>query len=330
MSSEMPNPNDYFEEFTGKLLRKLGCRIEREPPVGNGLADFHATTPDNDEFYVEATVAEHRPFSNKPTEADVCDKLNDMCSNPGMYCFNAHAQGELSQKLSKKTLLPIKEWIEELSTTEVKRITQTFSYRNETLTIEARDLSTGWTLTINARPRSEDYQGTHAPLLGGIGGGGAVDSAKPLLTAAKAKLRQHKDIPGPLLLAINDFGDFPSERIDVTLALFGWEQGVEKGLSRISSPSVRRQRSLWGNRENTTVSAILLFHELTPRALPHAKVCLYENPWAKYPIPSLLRTSFPHALVEEKQGIQYLRWYPGPRLSSISGYSSRTSTPRRT
>ena len=45
MSSEMPNPNDYFEKFTGELLHKLGCRIENDPPVGNGLADFRATTP---------------------------------------------------------------------------------------------------------------------------------------------------------------------------------------------------------------------------------------------------------------------------------------------
>lgn len=319
MTNETSALDDWFECFTGELLKNLGCRLEKEPCVGRSRPDYHATSPDNDEFYVEATVAKHRPFSDKPTEADVCDKLNAMCNSSGMYRFNAHVEGNLYQSLSEKALLPIKKWIEGLSTAEIRHRSETFTYPSGTPPKDARNPSTEWTVTLIAKPRSETYRGVNSKLLEGIVGGGAVDSVSPLVRAARKKMRQHRGSLGSLMLTINDFGDFPSDCIDVTLALFGWEQEVEQGLSRISPPSGKRQPSLWGNRENTSISAILLFHELTPRTLAHAEVCLYENPWAKYPIPSLLRQSFPHAIVEERQGIQYLRWYPGPRLSSILG-----------
>ena len=322
MSSEMPNPNDNFEEFTGKLLRKLGCRIEREPPVGNGFADFHATTSDNDEFYVEATVAGHRPFSNKPTEADVCDKLNAMCSNPYLYGFIAWAQGELYQKLPEHKLSPIKKWVEDLSTIELKPTSKTFAFPSGTPPKDTENASTNWVLKIMAEPRPEVNRGVPSPPMVGIGGGGAVDSAKPLLTAAKAKVKQHKCIARPLLLTLNDMGDIPSGPLDVALALFGWEQEAEEagvGRIRITRTSGKRMRSLWGTGENSTISAILLFHELTPHTLPYAKVCLYENPQARYPITSWLRQFFPYAVVEEEQEIQYLSWHPGPRLSTALG-----------
>lgn len=324
MSSESTALDDWFECLTGDLLNKLGCQLEKEPCVGKSRPEFLVTTPDNDEFYVEATVVKHRPFSDKPIEADVCEKLNAICTNTGTYWFNAYAEGELSQALSKNALRPIKEWIEGLSATEVNRITQTFSLRNGTFTQDERDLSTGWTVTIIARPRSQAHRGVAAPLLAGIGGGGAVDSAKPLSAAARKKMKQHKGIPGPLLLAVNDFGDFPSERTDVALALFGWEQEAGAGRIRITPSSGKRMPSLWGTGKNSTISAILLFHELTPRTLPYAEVCLYENPQARYPIPSWLRQFFPYAVVEEEQGDQYLRWHPGPRLSSALGIPAQS------
>ena len=324
MNSEMPNPNDYFEEFTGKLLRKLGCRIRKGPPVGNGFADFRATTPDNEEFYVEATVATHAPFTKKSTEDDVCQKLNAMCSNHGLYWFIAWADGELHQKLSKHQLNPIKKWVEELCTVELRDTRQRFDFPSGTHPKDAESASIEWFLTISATPRSEAHRDVPTPLLTNIGRVGFVDSASPLVRAARAKVKQHKSISGPLLLTLNDRGDIPSERLDVARALFGWEQeaGVER--MRITRSSGKRMPSLWGAGENSTISAILLFHELTPHTLHYARVCLYENPQARYPITSWLRQFFPFAVVEEEQGIQYLSWHPGPRLSSALGIPAQS------
>ena len=324
MSSEMPNPNDYFEQFTGDLLTKLGCQIEKEPPVGNGYADFLATTPGAEQFYVEATVAAHAPFSERLSEDDVCRKLNAMCSNSYQYGFIAYAHGELYQELPEHKLRPIKKWVEELSTVELRSTSETFALPSGTPLKDTENASTEWVLTIMAEPRPEVNRGVPSPLLVGIGRVEFVDSASPLIRAARAKVRQHKCIGGPLLLTLNDRGDIPSERIDVALALFGWEQEAGAGRIRIKRSSGRRMRSLWGTGENSTISAILLFHELTPRTLPYAKACLYENPSARHPIPSWLRQFFPYAVVEEEQGNQYLRWHPGPRLSTALGIPAQS------
>ena len=327
MSSETSELSDFFEQFSGELLNKLGCQTVKEPRVGGSRPDYLATTPDNDEFYVEATVAEHRPFSNRPNEADVCDKLNEMCSNPYLYEFIAFAHGELFQKLSEHKLRPIKKWVEELSAVELRPTSETFAFPSGTPPKDTKNASTEWVLKIMAEPRSEAHRGVPSPLLASIGRIDFVDSAAPLIRAARAKVRQHKCIAGPLLLTLNDMGDFPSGQLDVVLALFGWEQESEDagvGRIRITPSSGKRMRSLWGTGKNSTISAILLFHELTPRTLPYAKVCLYENPQARYPIPSWLRQFFPYAVVEEEQGDQYLRWHPGPRLSSVLDIPAQT------
>ena len=324
MSTETTALEDWFECFSGELLKKLGCRLEKEPNVGRSRPDYLATTPDNYEFYVEATVAEHRPFSNKPTEADVCDKLNAMCSNPYPYGFIAYARGELYQNLSVHKLKPIKKWVEELSTVELRPAEKTFTFPSGTPPKTTENFSTEWVLKIMAEPRSDAYRGVPSALLAGTARVDFVDSSLPLLRVARAKVRQHKCIAGPLLLALNDMGDIPSQRLDVALALFGWAQEAGAGRIRITRSCGRRMRSLWGTGENSTISAVLLFHELTPRTLPFAEVCLYENPQARYPITSWLRQFFPYAVVEDEQGIEYLRWHPGPSLSSALGIPAQS------
>ena len=294
------------------------------PQSAMDLRTFALPPPDNDEFYVEATVATHAPFTKKHTEDDVCQKLHAMCSNPCLYWFTAWADGELHQNLAKHQLNPIKEWVEGLSTVELRHTRQRFTLPSGTHPKNVENAFIEWVLTISATPRSKAHRGVPSPLLADIGRVGFVDSALPLVRAVRAKVKQHKCIAGPLLLTLNDMGDIPSGHLDVALALFGWEQeaGVER--IRITPSSGRRMRSLWGTGENSTISAILLFHELTPHTMSYAKVCLYENPQARNPITPWLRQFFPYAIVEEEQGIQYLRWHPGPRLSSALGIPAQS------
>ena len=317
------NLNDYFERFTGKLLRELGCQIiEEQPSVGKKRSDFLAATPSGAEFYVEATVVKHKSLSESPTEIDVCQKLNDMCNFTGFYWFTAHATGELSQEISKKKLRPIKKWIEELSTKEPKSCRNKFVYSKGILLEKSVNPADEWILDIYADPRSENKREIlDHPILAGIARSGAVDPAPPLVRAAKAKRKQHKSVKKPLVLAMNDLGDIPSAPIDVALALFGWEQDVGEGVFGITPPSEKlRRASIWGRRENTTISAILLFHELTPDREAHARLCLYENPWARYPIPIWLKETLPHARIEEKSNTQLLHIPSEQRLSSVRGF----------
>ena len=324
--SEIAEPNNFFERFTGELLVKLGCQTEAHPPVGNGFSDFLATTPSGEGFYVEATVVHPKQFSKRrPPEDDVCEKLNTMCRTTFSYWFVAMADGELYQYLSREDLRPIQGWIEGLSTTELGDASETFVYHSGSPPKNVNEPSREWTLEIHAMPRSEHKRGVPNPILAGIGRSGGVDSQSPIVGAAKAKVKQHRAVRGPLVVAMNDVADFPSDRIDISVALFGWEQSAETGVSRITPPpEYMRMKSIWGAQENKTISAILLFHRLLPHTIPYAEVCLYENPSARYPIPPWLKESFPHAVVEETEGVKFLRWPSEQRLSSVLGIPPET------
>ena len=309
----------FFEEFVGALFDELGCDMESHPPVNGRLSDYFATTPDDESFYIEATVLKPKQFSEpRPTEEDVCRKLDEICQVPYLYWFWASATGELYQYLAKEQLDPIKRWMEGLNTEDIRFQAANFSFASGTPPRGTKAPSEVWEIEIDAMPRSEAKQGIPDVLLAGFGRGGGIDAVSPLINRAREKVKQHKYVEKPVVLAINDMADFPLERIDVSVALFGWEQNAETGVSRITPlREDLRRRSIWGNRENSTISGILLFHRLRPGSIRHANVCLYENPWARHPVPHWLTETLPHAYVEEKQGIQYLYWPPDERLSSI-------------
>ena len=315
----------FFEEFAGALFDELGCHMESHPPVNGRVSDYLATTPDGESFYIEATVLKPKQFSEpRPTEEDVCRKLNEICQVPYLYSFWATASGELYQYIAKEQLDPIKRWMEGLSTEELRSQSAKFRFASGAPPRDAKAPSEIWEIEIDAIPRSEAKRGIPDMLLERFGRGGGIDAVSPLINRAREKVKQHRYVERPVVLAINDMADFPLERIDVSVALFGWEQNAETGVSRITPPREDlKRRSVWGNRENSTISGILLFHRLRPGSLRYANVCLYENPWARHPVPRWLTETLPHAYVEEKQGIQYLYWPPDERLSSVLNISTQ-------
>ena len=106
------DPREFFEQFVGELFRGLHCKTEREPAVGSGFSDYLVTTPDGDEFHIEATVVTPQNFSRpRPAEEDVCEKLHEMCENRYVYWFYARAEGELYRYIPKNELLPVKRWV---------------------------------------------------------------------------------------------------------------------------------------------------------------------------------------------------------------------------
>ena len=313
-----------FEKFVGELFGALGCEIECQPQINGRVSDFLATTPYGSTFYIEATVLRPVQFSEpRSPEEDVCRKLNDMCQVPYLYWFWATASGELYQNLARRKLDPIRRWIEGLSTEELRPQSVTFSFPSGTPPRSEEDPSSVWEIEIDAFPRPEAKRGIPAPLLVGFGRGGGVDAVTPLINKAREKVKQHKNVDKPVVLAINDIADFPLQRIDMSVALFGCEQSAETGVSRITP--IRedlRRRSIWGRRENSTISGILLFHKLWPGNVENADLCLFENPWARYPIAHWLRETLPHAYVEDNKDVQYLYWPSDERLGSILNIST--------
>ena len=281
---------------------------------------------DPESFYIEATAVTPEQFSKpRPTEDDVCRKLDRICHVPHLYSFWATASGELYQNLATRKLDPIKRWMEGLSTEDVTPQSGRFSFPSGTPPVDAEAPSKEWRVEIHATPRPVAKRGIPDRLLTRFGRSGGVDSASPLVRAARAKVWQHKDVSKPLLLAMNDLADFPSDSIDISIALFGWVQASETGTRRITPPpGYDRTRSIWGTQENRTISAILLFHGLLPHTIPYAEVCLYENPSPRYRISPWLRERFPHAVIEEIERIKFLRWPMDQRLSSVPDIPSTT------
>ena len=317
---------DFFEEFIGALFNEWGCDPKGHPPVNGRRSDYLATTPDGETFYIEATVFKPTQFSNpRPTEEDVCRKLDEICQVPNLYWFGASASGELYQEIAKEKLDPIKRWMEGLNTEDLRSRSANFRFASGRPPRDAKDPSRVWEIEIDAVPRSEPKRGIPDRILAGFGRSGGIDAVSPFINKAREKVKQHKYVEKPLILAINDMADFPLDRIDVSVALFGWEQYAETGVSRITPlREDLRRRSIWGNRENSTISGILLFHRLRPGSMRHANVCLYENPWARHPVPRWLTETLPHACVEDKQGVQYLYWPPDERLSSVLNISAES------
>ena len=315
------DPGDFFEEFVGELFDKLGYGPKEQPDIGSRKSDYLATTPDGESFYIEATAVTPEQFSKpRPTEEDVSRKLDKICQVPHIYSFWASATGELYQNLAKRKLDPVKRWMEGLSTENLSPQSERFSFPSGTPPPDAEAPSKEWKIEIHTATRPEAKRGIPDLLLTRFGRDGGIDAVSPLYRSARAKVRQHKDVSKPLLLAMNDLADFPSGRSDISMALFGWEQASETGVSRITPPpGYERTRSIWGSQENRAISAILLFQGLLPHTIPYAEVCLYENPSARYSISTWLRECFPHAEVEEADGIKFLRWPAEQRLSSVLG-----------
>jgi len=330
--------SEFFQQFVGDLFDELECQPQEEPPVGeNNKSDYLATTPEGSRFYVEATEVTSTQFQETSAENDVIAKLNDMCHNSGIFWYSLFVRsGELRQHLAKKDLLPIKEWVQGLSTEEPAECRQTFACLDRAtqgVNARCRPLSNWedshregeWVIDIHVTPRSEHMRGVESEMFAGFAKGGAIDSVRPLVRAIRAKARQHKAVNEPLVLAINDKSIFPAGDIDVALALFGWEQDVAEGVCRITPPAgIPKRRSAWGGRENTKISAVILFTGLTKNSLPYQQVCLYTNPWACYPVPRWLQRTFPYAKIQEQSGELFLHRPSERHLNSVRGLPSES------
>ena len=318
--------NDWFEDYIGDLIEKLGCRIRRHPPVGDRLADYLAVTPDGHEFFVESTEVTPIQFSaERPTETDVCNKLNNMCCAQGLYEFVLTAEGELYQNLPATRLRVIQDWVLSLETDPPVPTARRFAFPSGLPSKDKPDPSPHWVLNVDAYPRSAHLSGKPSLLFAGVGRGGGVDSVDPLTRAARAKVQQHTAIDAPLLLDMNDKADFQASRPDVSLALFGWERSAETGISGITPPSsAPRRRSNWGRGENRNISAILLFRGLSERTVHYTEFCLFPNPEARYPIPLWVNDVFPSVTYEETDGVRSMRWPPDERLSSVPGTAAQS------
>ena len=299
----------FFELFLRKFLTRLEYTVTVNPSMSSGMTpDFFVASTSGEEFYLEATVAEPKTLRDSPSEEQSLDELSKL-QCPDYWLF-PKVRGVLhSTPPLKKMRQTFQGWIDELSYETVKDTSRSRKYPSCSFT------HAGWALTLTAIPRGEAHRGKPgARPLADISRADFVDSAKPIWNAAHEKAKKYKALGAPFIVAINTLDRAGVDRLDVLLALFGWEGSTdEPDLARISPLRGERKRDwLWDANKNTGVSAILLFNELYPSAMASAPVCLYENPWASHPVPASLQR-LPHAIADG----EFMRWHPGETLGAI-------------
>ncbi|MBI2852152.1 MAG: hypothetical protein HYX84_03490 [Chloroflexi bacterium] len=302
----------FFELVLFKLLTELGYQIKLNHPTPSGTPDFLARTSSGEQFFLDATIAQPKTFRDSPSEKVVFEALNKLDCSDFSLCIRT--RGVLKNIPPKNKIQQIQDWVYSLDYERIRTDLTTGLHLPE-----YRFEHGGWTLIIEALPRSPDKRGTkpHRPI--GIGPMRVdfVDSVKPIVEAVRAKAHKYRGLGDPFVVAVNALDLAGAERIDVLLALFGYEASTEDpNISRVRSPQGINRDHVWHTKKNTGVSAVLLFNELQHANLTSATFCMYENPWASYPVPVSLRR-LPHSLVDG----DFIKWYRGQALGAVLGLS---------
>lgn len=299
----------FFELVLSKLLRELGHQISVNYPTPSGTPDFLACASSGERFFLDATIAQPKTFRDSPSEKVVFDALNKLDSSEFSLCIRT--RGILKSIPPKNKIQQIQDWVYSLDYEKVRT--------DFTIGLQLPEYQfehCGWTLIIEALPRSPEKRGKkpHRPI--GIGPMRVdfVDSVKPIVEAVRAKAHKYRELGTPFVVAVNALDLAGTDKTDTLEALFGWESSTDdQNVSRIVAPQgVRKKDHIWDANKNTSVSAVLLFDELQHSNMASARLCIYENPWASYPIPAGLRR-LPHGVVTG----DYLKWYQGDNLGSL-------------
>ena len=299
----------FFELLIYGLLSQLDYSVRPDPDTSFGTPDFLATTPFGESFYCEATVVEPEDVKYSPRDKTVMNALYGLKSPK--YWLQASDYGELrSNPPLAKIVRQFQQWIDRISQEDIEGVMELSD--DDPSCSFSHD---GWTIELTAIPRSLDSRGQSGTPLA-IGMARSFGDAVPkLIDAARKKAATYRRIDKPLVVAVNDLGH-NDPKLDVSRALFGYERETNDPDRVQVVPRHGRKAGnwLWDDWKNKSISAILLFNGLQPHTIASASVCLYENPWARYPsAPSLLR--LPYATLEG----DHLRWYPGKALHSILG-----------
>jgi hypothetical protein len=311
-----------FELFLHEALLRLGCNLIPHPELENGSKarpDFLVTTPDGEEFYLEAVLASERNEENPAAEAikaSVFDYLNRHPHNSFMLEIDDDGD-PLSQPSARSLLNRINAWLETLDPDLLRE-------QMDSQGLESIDVfewhHEDWNVQIRPIPMSRELRGRLDSFIGiGGYGGGFVNAWTPIRDAVKSKGSKYGLLDKPYIVAIN-FNSFFLDPIDEAQALFGQEQFTVNPNNRAETRITRARNGAWfggGGPQYKRVSGVCLFNDLHPTGIANRRHTIYLNPWANYPVPEFLR-QFPHAILNNTR----LEKNEGLSLTDIFGLNA--------
>ena len=238
---ESKRASDYlgalYELTIHEFLLTLGWNPEVDPSTDFGTPDFRATTTNGASFYCEASVIDPSVLHIKGREQRVCDELGRLTS-PN-YTLMIKVKGEL---LSNPPIRAMKShfqrWIDAFLVPDddslVKPTSPSFCHE-------------GWKITLTAFSRIPEGSHIDTPTLGPVIRYG-LNAADRLVDKVKDKNATYSGIGGPLIVAVHDVRGVVDPKLDVPVALFGWERSTcDEDRVDIRRPTgVSKLKCLWG------------------------------------------------------------------------------------
>lgn len=309
-----------FELILHASLLRLGCTLEAHPQLPNGSParpDFHVTTPDGQEFYLEAVLASENNGADAAADARIGTTLDALAqaSHPNFWVAIEWEGVPNSQPSGNRLRACTLAWLNSLDPDQIQNVidvsgfeaTPAFVWRHE-----------DWAVTLRPIPLKPERRGTSTTLIGVLnGGGGLVDAWTPIKNAVKSKGTKYGELDKPLLVAI-DFETFHLDRIDEMQALYGQEQYLFAAEDPAGEPEFQRApNGAWHGKRGpqfTRVSGVWLFNDLNPYTVASRRHTIYLNPWAAFSLPEALK-QMPHAIVEDGK----IQWRDGIVLRHLFG-----------
>ncbi len=242
-------------------IRALGCTLISHPELNNGSPkkpDFLVTTPEGDEFYLEAIVVTEQDLvpgaeAHKNAVLDALDKLE----SPNFFlAIDADGQPN-SRPSSKKLRTSVAQWLESLNPDEISQKIQLSGISTLPKLEWQHD---GWDVEFLAIPKNEDCRKASERLICmNMPEIRPLDTGRQLKKAIKTKGNRYGELSKPLIIAIG----VDSKHVDkftAINALFGDTTITIDISSGELSGSKREPNGAWfsrGGPQYTRVSVVV-------------------------------------------------------------------------
>lgn len=308
-----------FELLLYSALVKLGCAAEPHPalPGVDSRPDFLVTTPEGDEFYLEAVLASRQDDIEPASMARIGTTIDALTSVAHTnFLVGVESEGlPTTQPSGKKLRSAVLSWLDTLDPDQLIQLVDEegvdslpiFKWSHES-----------WEVIVRPFPLKPERRGKSKSLIGFLEGPvGIVDEWTPIRNAIKFKGGKYGALEKPFVVAVN-FSSFNLDRIDEIQALYGQEELVCVIGDPDAEPRFQRaSNGAWRGKNGpqyTRVSGAWIFNDLTAYTVAERHSTVYFNPWAKNPLPEFLKR-MPHAMVVDDK----MRWFEGLRFGAILG-----------
>lgn len=311
-----------FEILLFSIMTSLGCKLEIHPDLNNGSSkhpDFLVTTPEGEEFYLEAVLASEYSAAEVAAEKRknvVLNSLEQLDSPNFLLGINASGNPDSPPK-GRILRNQISNWLDNLNPDDVIRDVEEKGHDAIPTWQWSHD---GWDISFEAIPIKPDRRGGNQRVIGVLSGGVRwINGWEPIRDALRSKGNRYGELDKPLVVAVN-VDAFNLDKIDEMQALFGQEEYVFIQGEADGQPEMRRQlNGLWYGRQGpvyTRISGAWLFGALTPWNIVSRKNTLYFNPWTAIELPEILK-SLNHAFENEGK----MNWVETMSLGKLLGLS---------